>query len=129
MVRRATVDTTEAQSFEAVEPGAYQMVIDEVGEDTVSDAGNKGFWVYFGFQDPNVARKAGRVRKWYSTAGKGAGFFRELWKAATGEDIPVSSQIDVDLDDLVKKPVIIKVGNEPYEGRLQNSVERVSSVS
>lgn len=127
MVRRATVDTTEAQSFEAVEPGPYRMVVDEVGEDETSNAGNPGFWVYFRFEDPTIQRRAGRVRKWYSISGKGSGFFRELWKAATGQDIPMATQIDVDLDDLNERPVVINIGNKEYEGRLQNEVERVAA--
>lgn len=127
MVRRATVDTTEAQAFEAVEPGPYRMEIDEVGEDEVSAAGNDGFWVYFRFADPTIQRKAGRVRRWYSIKGKGAGFFRELWKAGTGEDIPMSTQIDVDLDALTNRPVMVNIGNREYEGRLQNDIERIAA--
>lgn len=130
-MRRAVIDTSEAQSFEAVEPGPYQMTVDEIEDPAPSEVkGTNGTWVYFAFQDPALAKKAGRVRKFYTLQGKGAGFFREFWKAATGEDLPIGTQgIDVDLDDGVGRPVIVNVGNETYEGRLQNSVERVASAS
>jgi len=129
-MRRATVDTSEAQSFEAVEPGPYQMLVDEIEDPGPSEVkGTNGTWVYFAFQDPALAKKAGRARKFYTLQGKGAGFFREFWKAATGEDIPIGATIDVDLDDGVGRPVIVQIGNETYEGRLQNSVERVSAAS
>ena len=131
MVRRATVDTTQAQSFEATEPGPYQMVVDEIEDPAVSQkSGSTGMWVYFKFADPTVQRRAGRVRKWYALNGEGSGFFREFWKAATGEDIPMGSDaFDVDLDDAQGRSVIVLVGNETYEGRLQNTVERVSAAS
>ena len=128
-MRRATIDTSEAQSFEATEPGPYPMLVDEIEDPGPSEVkGTNGSWVYFTFQDPAIARKCGRVRKFYTLQGKGAGFFREFWKAATGEDLPIgTAAIDVDLDDGVGRPVIVNVGNETYEGRLQNSVERVTS--
>lgn len=129
-MRRATVDTSEAQSFEAVEPGPYPMLVDEIADPGPSEQkGTNGTWVYFKFQDPAIALKAGRARKFYVLQGKGAGFFREFWKAVTGEDLPLGGPIDVDLDDGVSKPCIVLIGNETYEGRLQNSVERVSAAS
>lgn len=128
-MRRATIDTSEAQSFEATEPGPYQMLVDQIDDPAPSEQkGTNGTWIYFKFQDPALAKKCGRVRKFYTLQGKGAGFFREFWKAATGEDLPVGQQaIDVDLDMGVGRPVIVSVGNETYEGRLQNSVERVAA--
>lgn len=130
MPRRATVDTTQAQSFEAVEPGPYPMTSDEIEDPAPSkEKGTKGMFVYFAFQDPALAKKAGRVRRWYPIEGKGSGFFRELWKALTGEDLPMGTSIDVDLDDGVGRPVIVNVGNEEYEGRLQNTVEKVVAAS
>jgi len=125
-MRRVTVDTTEAQSFEATEPGPYTMVVDEIEDPTPSKekATLGGFW-YFHFADPTIAKKCGRVRRWYPIEGKGAGFFRELWKACTGEDIPMDTKIDVDLDDALGRTVIASVGNEEYEGRLQNTIEKV----
>lgn len=128
-MRRATIDTTEAQSFEAVEPGPYQMKVDEIENPQKTEKGGTGTWVFFQFLDPAVAKKAGRARKFYMMNGKGAGFFRELWKALTGEDIPIGTQIDVDLDDGVGRPCVVQIGNETYEGRLQNSVERVTAAA
>lgn len=129
-MRRAVIDTTEAQGFEPTEPGPYQMKVDEIEDPGPSkEKGTLGTWIYFAFLDPTIARKCGRVRKFYTLQGKGAGFFREFWKAATGEDIPLGQQLDVDLDLAVGRPVIVNVGNEPYEGRLQNSVERVAAAA
>jgi hypothetical protein len=125
-MRRATIDTTEAQSFEAVEPGPYLMKVDEIKDPAPSEEkGTMGTWVYFAFQDPGVAKKAGRVRRFYPLVGKGAGFFREFWKAAAGEDIPVGQTIDVDLDDGVGRSVLVNIGNEEYQGRTQNTAEKV----
>lgn len=135
MPRRVTVDTTQAQSFEAVKPGPYQMLVDEITNPEKSKPSTKnpngllGVIVYFAFNDPEIARKAGRVQRWYALEGSGAGFFREFWKAATREDIPMDSKIDVDLDLAIQKKVVCTIGNEEYEGRLQNSLERVASAA
>jgi hypothetical protein len=130
-MRRATIDTTQAMSFEATAPGPYLMKVDEI-EDPKPSAGETkavGTIIYFAFEDPNLARQCGRARRWYALEGKGAGFFREFWKAATGEDIPLNEKLDVDLDDAVGRSVMVNIGNETYEGRLQNSVERVAAAS
>lgn len=128
---RLTVDTSEAQSFEAVEPGPYYMTVDEIdtGEDgtgLVSEKGSRGVFIYYKFEDPNLHRYAGRTRRWYSIDGKGAGFFREVWKGITGEEIPMDAQIDVDPDDAIGRRVLVKVKNESYEGRLQNVPDQVT---
>jgi hypothetical protein len=129
-MRRATIDTSEAQSFEATEPGPYHMVVDEIQDPGPSeDKGTFGTWVYFRFQDPALQRKCGRARKFYTLQGKGAGFFREFWKAATGEDIPAGSTIDVDLDNGVSRPVIVHIDNGEWQGRMTNEVGRVVAES
>lgn len=123
---RITIDTNEAMSFEPTEPGPYAMTIDEFSEPFRSkEAKTLCVTVFFAFANPDIAQKCGRVARTYTLEGKGAGFFRELWKAATGEDIPLKTQIDVDTDDAVGRPVIVTIGNEEYEGRLQNRAEKV----
>lgn len=128
-MRRATIDTTEAQSFEATEPGPYPMVVDEIKDIGPSeDKGTIGTWIYFKFQDPALQKKCGRVRKFYTVQGAGAGFFREFWKAATGEDLPIGQKgLDVDLDDAVGRPVVVVVDNREWQGRMQNEVGRVAA--
>jgi hypothetical protein len=56
----------------------------------------------------------------FPITGKGAGFFREFWKAATGEDIPLKAQIDVDLDDAVGREMIANVTHSEFQGRKRN---------
>lgn len=129
MPRRVTVDTTEAQSFEPTKPGPYSMNVDEIGDPEKSKNDNLMVWVHFAFNDPKLAKLCGRVSKAYVLEGPGAGFFREFWKAATKEDIPVDTKVDVDLDLAVKKQVVVDVGNEEYEGRLRNSVNRVAAAA
>lgn len=126
---RVTIDTTEAQSFEAVEPGPYPMTIDRVDQKAAGDsAKNPGapmIEVHFQFENPDIAKKAGHVIRNYMLAGKGAGFTREFLKAVTGEDFPIGEVLDFDTDDLLGKHVIVQIGNREYEGRLQNEAERV----
>ena len=125
---RYTIDLSEAQSFEATEPGVYPMTIDEFEEPKPSkEKGTLGTMVYFAFQDPAVAKRCGRARRWYALEGRGAGFFRELWKAATGEDLPIGEKLDFDSDDAVGRPVNVLIGNEDYNGSPQNTVEKVTS--
>lgn len=123
---RVTIDTREALSFEATEPGPYEMVIDHYDE---PEKGEKStfVWIYFKFIDPAIHKRCGHVRRAYPIDGKGAGFFRDFWKAAVGEDIPIDSQIDVDLDDCVDRPVIVDVINEEYQGKMQNQVNKVTA--
>lgn len=134
-MRRVTIDTTEAQGFEPIEPGPYQMKVETITDPEKSKPSQKnpqgvlGLTVTFRFVDPNFARHNGDIDRWYAVAGKGAGFIREFWKAATGEDIPLDHQFDVDLDTALGRVVICQVGNESFEGRLRNRVERVVAVS
>lgn len=125
---RLTIDTTQAMSFEAVSPGPYLMLVDEISD---PEQGEKSIYVNvaFKFQDPNVDRVAGKVFRNYPITGKGAGFFREFWKACTGEDIPLNANVDVNTDDALNRPVLVQIGNEEYEGRLQNRVEKVTAAA
>lgn len=125
-MRKLTVDTTEAQSFEAVEPGPYPMTVHSISD---PQKGPKSTYVevQFQFDDPGIQKKAGRARRNYPITGAGAGFFREFWKATTGEDIPIGTTIDVDLDQALNKPVIAMIENKEYEGRLQNEVKQVTA--
>lgn len=127
-MRKLTVDTSEAQSFEPVEPGPYPMTIHSIS-DPVKGEKSTYVTVEFEFQDPAFAKRAGRVMRNYPITGKGAGFFREFWKGATGEDIPAQAVIDVDLDIAVARHVIVQVGNREYEGRIRNEAERVTAAA
>jgi hypothetical protein len=122
---RVTIDTTEAQSFEAVEPGPYPMTIDSVTTKESKETKVPMIEVHFLFEDPATAKKAGHVIRNYMLAGKGAGFTREFLKAVTGDDYPIGEVLDFDTDDLMGKHVIVQIGNREYEGRLQNEAERV----
>lgn len=125
---RLTIDTTEALSFDPIEPGVYAATVDEIS-DVETGPKARYVWVHFKLDDPNVARKAGRLRRILPIEGKGSGFFRSFWKAATGEDIPMDTQIDVDTDDAIGRPVMLQVSNETFEGELQNVIDRVSPAS
>lgn len=126
---RVTIDTSEAMSFEPVEPGPYAMRVEKI------EGPNKGekstyMAVTFAFEDPDVAKRAGSVFRNYPIDGKGSGFFRDFWKAATGEDLPLGQKgLDIDTDDAIGRPVIVQIGNREYEGRTLNEAERVTSAN
>ena len=131
---RVTIDTTEAQSFEAVEPGPYPMTIDSA-DPTKSKGSEKAppqnmLNVGFAFEDPSLAKKAGKVFRNYMLEGKGAGFTREFLKAVTGEDFPIGQTLDFDTDDLIGKHVIVQISNKPGfqdPTQLQYEAERVTA--
>lgn len=123
---RVTIDTTEAQSFELTEPGPYEMTVEKIEGPT---KGEKSTYVtvYYKFMDPSIAKKCGHVMRNYPIDGKGAGFFREFWKAATGQDIPLEAKLDVDLDDAISRPVIVEITHETYENKTRNSADKVTA--
>lgn len=121
---RVTIDTTEAVSSEPVEPGPYPMTI-STAEVKVSKGNVPMLNVAYAFDNPELARKAGKVFRNYMLAGKGAGFARDFLKAAAGIEIPVGGQFDFDSDDVVGRHVIVQIGNREYEGQLQNEAERI----
>lgn len=123
---RVTIDTTEAQSFELVEPGPYPMRVNSA-EPRQSSGGKSMLVVEFSFDDPSLDKKAGKVFRNYMLEGKGAGFTREFLKATTGEDFPVGQTLDFDTDDVVGKPVTVQIGHEEYEGNKKNVAERVTA--
>lgn len=124
---RVTVDTSEALSFEPAEPGPYEMSVHKIDGPHKGDKSNY-MAVEFAFQDPNRDKKHGKVFRNYPIDGKGAGFFRDFWKAATGQDLPIGQKgLDIDTDDAVGRPVIVQIGNREYQGRIQNEAERVTA--
>ena len=116
---RIQIDTTEAFSFELVEPGPYALKVNAIG-DVAEGPNSKYVTVEFEFADPQIAKQAGKMWRNYPITGKGAGFFREFWKAATGEDIPLNTQIDVDTDEAIGAMVMGNVTHEEYEGKTRN---------
>lgn len=126
---RVTVDTSEALSFEPAEPGPYEMTIDKIEGPKKGEKSNY-MAVEFKFQDPEAQKKHGSVYRNYPIDGKGAGFFRDFWKAATGQDLPIGQKgLDIDTDDAMGRPVVVQLGNREYEGRTLNEAERVSAAS
>lgn len=132
---RVTVDTSEAKSFELVEPGPYEMTIRAVeffqGKPATdnSEAKVSQLEVEFAFQDPRLDQSSGTIKRRYPIEGKGAGFFRDFWKAATGEDIPVGQKLDVDTDAAIGRPVIVAVEHREYNGKKYNEAKQVTSAS
>lgn len=129
-MRRVALNTTEARSFEPTEPGPYQMVVEKIDDPVKSKGGSGplGMMIYFKFQNPETDQQCGNVRRWYALEGPGAGFTRELWKSATGEDIPIGEEgFEIDLDSAIGRPVLVTIANEVYEGRQQNVAESVSA--
>lgn len=127
---RVTVDTTQAKSFDLVEPGPYEMTIKSISEPKApkdDPKGDKGVEVEFAFQDPQLDQASGTVQRRYPIEGKGAGFFRDFWKAATGEDIPVGTKLDVDLDNAIGRPVIVGITHRPWQGKTYNNAETVTA--
>lgn len=128
---RVTIDTTEAQSFEATEPGPYPMTIGTVEFKKSKESGVPMMNVGYHFENPELAKKCGTVFRNYMLGGKGAGFTRDFLKAASNGaiDIPVGGTFDFDSDDILGKHVVVQIGNREYEGKLQNEAERVISAS
>lgn len=125
---RVTIDTKEALSFEPVEPGAYEMTVAKI-EGPEQGEKAKYMVVYYDFQDPELKQKAGSVIRNYPIDGKGAGFFRDFWKAATGQDIPVGVELDIDTDDAISRPVIVQIEHEDWEGKTRNKAARVTAAA
>lgn len=121
---RVTIDTSEAQSFEAVEPGPYPMTVGTAEIKESKEKKEPMMNVGFVFEDPTIAKKAGTVFRNYMLTGKGAGFTRDFLKVF-GIDIPVGVQMDFDTDDIIGRHVVVQIKNREYEGRLQNEVESV----
>lgn len=116
---RLTINTAEAISFEPAEPGPYLMTIESVSEMRLSEEKKTpGVDVEFAFADPEISQRCGKIKRFYPIAGKGAGFFAELWKAVTGEEMPVGREggdIDVDTDQLLNVTVMVEVANRPHK--------------
>lgn len=126
---RLQVDTSEAMSFEPVEPGTYECTVSKI-EGPEKGPNSDYVTAYFEPDDVAVLQRAGHFRKTLPINGKGAGFFREFWKATTGEDLAMGEdEIDVDTDDAIGRPVVVSITNEEYEGALQNVVGRVVAAS
>lgn len=121
---RVSIDTTEATSFEATEPGPYPMTIGTV-EIKNSKDNVPMMNVGFQFEDPAIAKKSGTVFRNYMLAGRGAGFSRDFLKAAAGIDIPIGGNFDFDTDDVIGRHVVVQIGNKEYNGNLQNEAERI----
>lgn len=128
---RVTLDTNDVRTYEATEPGPYTMTIDEI-EPEVQGPNEKGTLFMTGFlkfTDPALDKKCGRVRNIICLNGAGAGFTRDLIKAATGEEVPVNASIDFDTDALVGRTVLANIGNKTYKGKLQNEIESIVAVA
>lgn len=121
---RVTIDTTEALSFEATEPGPYPMTVASA-EVKNSKEGVQMLNVAFEFEDPDKAKVCGQVFRNYMLAGKGAGFSRDFLKQVGGIDVPVGTTIDFDTDDIIGRHVVVNIINEEYLGQMQNKVEKV----
>ena len=103
---RVVVNMENARSFEPAEPGPYPLVIKAMGNPEKKEKSTI-IEVEFQFEDPEMDRACGTITRMYPIDGKGAGFFRDFWKAATGQELPVGQAgiaIDTDeLDNLVEK--------------------------
>lgn len=124
---RLNIDLTDAVSFEPVDPGTYEMKVDEISAPERSEhKGTLGVWVYFKFLDEARDRRHGRPRRFYPTEGKGAGFWREFWKATTGEELPLGeASVSVDTDDVIGTEVIVTFTADTYEGRPTSNISDV----
>lgn len=126
---RMTINTSEATSFEATQPGPYSMTIDELeGPIKSKEKQTPGLNVYFKFVDPDLDQKCGRVRRFYPITGKGAGFFADLYKTATGSELPIGKEggdLDIDTDDLMGKQVTVDIDNREHEGKMYNEAKKV----
>ena len=124
---RVSIDTTEALSFAATEPGPYPMTIATVEVKVSKETNTPMMNVGFDFDDPSKQKECGKVFRNYMLGGKGAGFSRDFLKSAAGIDIPVGGTFDFDSDDLIGRHLVVQIGNREYQGALQNEVERVIS--
>lgn len=126
---RVTIDTSEALSFAATEPGPYPMVVASAEFKKSKESGQNMMNLAYQFEDPAKDKECGKVFRNYMLEGKGAGFTREILKSIADIDIPVGGSFDFDSDELIGRHVIVQIGNREYEGKLQNEAERVISAS
>lgn len=119
-----TVDLREAVSFEAISPGTYPMIVDAV---TGPESGPKSTYMIaeFRFDDPELAKKHGKVFRNLPITGAGAGFFRDFWRKTVGEKLPDDEPISVDTEDAVGAAVTCEIENEEWEGVLRNKIKRI----
>lgn len=116
-------DPTEAVSFDLVEPATYPMKILEIEEQAEGDKCNYYLPVVFGFLDPELSKKAGKVWRNYPLDGKGASFFKELVKKACGVNLDEPGKFDT--DDLVGKELTCEVGHNTHEGVTRNDIKKI----
>jgi len=122
---RVVVNMENARSFEPAEPGPYPLVIKAMGNPEKKEKSTI-IEVEFQFEDPEMDRACGTITRMYPIDGKGAGFFRDFWKAATGQELPVGQAgIAIDTDDAIGRHVIGDVANREYQGKLYNEVKSV----
>lgn len=129
-MRRLTVDTSEAQSFELAEPGPYNMRVHSISDPQTGPKA-KYVEVQLEFEDPLTAKRCGRVFRNYPINGPGAGFFREFWKAATQEELPIGeAAVDVDLDAAIGARIVVDIGHsEARDGYApRNEPKRVTAL-
>lgn len=134
---RVTINTAEALSFQPAEPGPYLMTIDKASDPRKADSekGTIGVDITFAFNDPDMSQRCGTIRRFYPITGKGVGFFADLWKVVTGEDLPIGKEggdLDVDTDELIGKVVQVDVGNRPDKDdpkKLWNEAKKVVAAS
>ena len=129
---RLTINTQDVRTFEPVEPGPYLMNVHSFSEPYESrEKKTPMIDVEFAFPDPAMDEKHGRVRRGLPIKGKGAGFFTDFWKAATGEDLPIGKdgggEVDVDLDQALGKTVQVLISNEKEENgdRIFNRADKI----
>lgn len=134
MSPRLTINTSEAQGFAPVEPGPYLMTIDKISEPHKSKSEKEtiGIDIDFAFADPNLQLGHGHVRKFYPIQGKGAGFFADLYRVVTGNELPIGpagGDLDIDTDELLGQTVQVDVGNQKSQkegdDRIFNTVRSV----
>ena len=105
-------DPSKAVSFDTVAPGTYPVRVFAVS-DVEQGPKAKYLSVEFEHLDPELAGKAGHIWRNYPIEGKGAGFFKDLWKKAVGEDLSELTQLDT--DDLVGKEITVELSLRPAD--------------
>lgn len=112
---RLTLDLNDVKDFAPIEDGTpLPTKIAEIGEAKKASTG--GYYVDVTFEVIDGEFLGRKLWKNYMLTGKGAGFTRQLYKAATGTDLEPGSSVDIDTDDLLGAHVTVIVENEDYNG-------------
>lgn len=121
---RLNLKLDQATTFEAIEEGEYLVRVLDISD---PEQGPKAQYVNVQVEVTDGEYEGRRFFRNLPTEGKGAGFFMDFWKKATGEDLEKEPEIDVDTDDAIGAKLVAVIVKREYpegSGEFRNEVKR-----